>query len=153
MIPAGFLCDKFHIVRMTPLALLLAAICHFGMYFFIHDKFSLYIGGISIVMPSALVGLCSSTIGIMLLPKEKYGQFMSALGIVFSFGVIFGNWLSGLFFDFFPNYQLIMVWNGGFELLACIFGLLIVREWRRLGGIKGYVPPLSSKSSESAPAA
>jgi predicted MFS family arabinose efflux permease len=138
---AGIICDKFHVVRVLPVALLAVAVMHFTCFVAVHDLTTLYIYGFLTVLPGAFVGICQSTICILLLPKPKYGQYMSAMGIIVSIGVIFGNYLAGLFFDIFHNYQLMYIWNGTFEVLACVASAVIFLNWKKLGGATNYVCP------------
>ena len=139
---AGFICDKVNVVRMTPIALFTVAALHLLCLWAVHDLTSLYLCGFLLVIPGAIVGVCQMTLCILLLPKAKYGQYMSAMGIITAIGVIIGNYLAGAFFDLFPNYQLMYLWNGIFEALACVASVIVFLNWKKLGGAANYACPV-----------
>ena len=133
---------------------------------FMRPEFSLHTAmGIHIVF--AMVGLPIGTLyaaaelptlmGIF--PRERYGQFCSANAMVRSLVLIVGGVACGAFLDLVKRlhstpeycYRFLPVWNLFFQFCSASFLFLLYREWKRLGGMHGFVHPQSDKPD--APAA
>lgn len=140
-VPIGMLCDKIHPVRMNMISVALCAVGHFIMYLFVHDKASLYAVGIIAALPSAAWGISSIASAVILLPKAKFGQFISAMSMIIAIGNIVGNVVAGIFLDWVKDYRMIYVWYVVFELLATGSAVYVFYKWRKLGGSNMYVPP------------
>jgi MFS family permease len=148
-IPMGFICDKVHAVRLVPLAIFFTCLGHLACWLFVYDVWTLYLVGLLSVPAGAAWGVSSITSGVMLLPKEKYGQFISAMGMLGAIGTIAGNLIAGAVFDSMGSYRLIYAWYTGFEALALVSAVLVYYGWKKHGGKQGYVPlSLEPKNEE-----
>jgi len=84
-----------------------------------------------------------------ILPQELYGQFCSANSMVRAVALIAGAPAAGFFldamrrFDKSPNdhYNYCPAWILFFMVGCTFFLYLLRREWKQLGGPKGYAPP------------
>ncbi len=141
-IPAGYLVDKVNPIRLTFISLLLIGTSH-AVTFFIYDKNIFIVIGLISTIPSALYGISSVTMAVQLLPKKKYGQFISAMQMVMGMGMIIGNFVAGPLFDLLGSYRYMMIWYMVFELLAAAMVFLVYRHWAALGGTAGYIAPES----------
>ena len=158
MYPAGWLADRFHPVRVYFYTTILSFFFVLGQCIWVFYDFGpkgnlvLYIALNAGFLPLfALQGAAEPVILMRLLPKEKYGQFCSANAMVRAFAIIFAGGLSGVFFDLLdrhieePNwhYRFYTVWWAFFMIPMLFFLTLMYREFRKLGGIKNFVPPIT----------
>jgi len=141
--PMGWLCDRFNPFRVTFIGLIgLVAASVLG-YFVTHDRESFLIWTLASTLPSAAWALGSMAATMKLFPKERFGQFYSALNI-FGCGILIpGNYVIGKFMDLVhSNYRMTFLWSAALYALALYPMILVYREWRRHGGPDNYVPPL-----------
>ena len=156
--PAGMLADRFH-----PLRMLLAGIAAqvlMGLVWMVfafmrhqvtlHTAISIWMVLCAVGLPlNALYGASELPTLMKLLPRERYGQFCSANAMVRSIALIFAGIACGAFLDLAKRlnpdpvycYRFISVWNLFFNSCAAFFFFLLYREWKRLGGMHGFVPP------------
>ena len=86
---------------------------------------------------------------MLLLPRDKYGQFSGAMALIRAVGLICCGVLAGLFMDFwkhlFPEglyyYRFSFIWYVVFNGISFYFFYRVYRTWKRLGGATGFVPP------------
>ena len=83
-------------------------------------------------------------------PKDRFGQFSAAMCAVRSvLAVILGSMLAGAFMKLMEYlhggdgyyYRYCYVWKMVFQIVELWLYVLLYREWKRLGGRKGYTPP------------
>lgn len=146
-VPAGYLVDKVNVIRITYISLLLICLSHL-VSFFIYDKTIFIVVGLISTVPSAIYGISSVAMGVQLLPKKKYAQFISAMQMVMGIGMIAGNFVAGPLFDFLGSYRYIMLWYTVFEILAAAMVMLVLRQWIVNGGQSGYAAPESDSSAD-----
>jgi MFS family permease len=158
LLPGGYLADRFHPLRI----MLLGIFCGWCMgplwiaFFFFRHSFSLHTAemiNIVLSLVSLPIGMLASAGEIALfmriLPRDRYGQFCSANALIRSSALIFGGIACGVMLDLAkrlsadPNdcYRFLPVWNWVFGTGYVFFYYLVFREWRRLGGASGFVPP------------
>jgi MFS family permease len=161
--PAGAISDRFHPLRVLLVCSLLG-LCTLPFkiaFYFMSDHFTpdgrlyIWIGLSAVYLPLSALGQASDLPLLMkLLPQERYGQFCSANALVRSFGLIGGGVACGVFLDamkgFHPNpdycYRFVSIWWLVFGLGSFTLYWLLYREWKRLGGLRHYVPPGSAVS-------
>lgn len=156
MWPMGWLADKFNPVRVNVFSsflvlLPLAAQSVFAFYDFgSHGNLIyLYIVTMGFLPIYAIQNLTIQPMSMMLLPKDRYGQFMSAVAMLGALAKIFGSWLSGEFMNLLEHgfgmgtwrYRYYSVWTIVLQIPALFFLLLLYRQWKIRGGAKGYTPP------------
>ena len=109
-------------------------------YLYVWTPKSFLILGISIPVVYAIQNLAWGPLGINLMPRDKYGQFCSAQAMVVSLTVSAGSLLGGRLIDRF-GYRVIFVWDFVVTALATLALLVVLYDWKRLGGRRGYQPP------------
>ena len=156
MFPLGWLADKLHPVRVHVVASIcvLLALCGQGV-FAIYDfgpegnlvyLYVLTICGIAIYGMGNVVQVPAAMI---LLPRERYGQFVSAANMLAALATIVGTLVWGEIMEYLRvhttlgtwRYRLYPVWTFIFQLPAALFLILLYREWKKRGGVKNYTPP------------
>ena len=95
-------------------------------------------------------GLASGPFLMRLFPRPKYGQFSAAMSMVRTIlaGVL-GSLLAGGFMKLMQSVhggstyymRYCFVWQMFFQVITLVCYVFLYREWKRLGGSKGYTPP------------
>jgi len=143
LIPAAYLCDRLHPLRVFVFSLPAVAAIALAGFFCVQGSISLLICALLASVPAA------ATIGIFpifaaLLPKERFGQFYAAAGMVSTIVLLlgrFGGAGAGSFMGWVGNYRYVYLWSAimyGGSFIAMLF---VYRAWLRHGGMKNYVPP------------
>jgi MFS family permease len=163
--PAGMLADRFHPLRMLLIALTISlfmaplsiAFVFTRGHFTLHTAEMIAIALSAITLPIATLATAAEFPMFMkLLPQERYGQFCSANALIRSVTLVGAGLGCGYYLDymkrFSPNpddcYRFLPFWTLGSSSAYLFFIYLLYREWKRLGGLAGYVPP-SAKPPES----
>lgn len=127
----GSLADRFHPVRMFPLALLLWAGTNVIAFFVIQGQWSMLAGLSLIYVASFFGGICQGASYTRLFPKHQFGQFASANALVQSFAGIFTSLLVGIAFDdLLPSYRFCFLWSAFFYSAAAIIAWRVYRNWQ-----------------------
>jgi MFS family permease len=146
----GQFVDRFHPVRIAVVGMFLETITYLGCYWFIHDANSL------------LVWLCLNQAAIAvylgafmalaprLLPRERYGQFISANGIFGITSLIIAPPLVGRLLDTIRDYRYIYLLCAFCTVMAMLVSWTLYLQWKKLGGDAGYTPPDTSTPPASA---
>ena len=141
LIPAGWICDKLHPLRVTLAAYAASAVAAFLCFFLIHNATTMLIFLLLAQVPCAFVTVANLPMFVALLPAERYGQFCSAQAMLQSLLTILATPVAGLFLDWVGNYRYAFLWQAVLTIPALLVLLLVYRSWRRYGGPKKYVPP------------
>lgn len=136
----GFIVDRFSPMLLYLLSAVPILAANIWGYFFTTDYGSFFAVGIAISVVYAMQNVCSAPLGVMIFPKDKYGQFCSANAIVRSLLLILGNYLGGVAVDFF-GYRFIFVWDAVFTMIATAALIYVYFKWKQYGGEKNYQPP------------
>ncbi|MCX6944595.1 MAG: MFS transporter [Opitutales bacterium] len=148
----GFFVDRFHAMRVAILGMLLTALSYFCCFWFVADKSSLLLWW-SLNQAAIAVYLgASMALGPRLLPRERYGQFVSANLIFGMVGLIFSPPLIGWLIQRIADYRYVFVFCGALTSLALLALLALHAQWQRLGGEKNFVPPDPVRPPAHAPA-
>ena len=163
-LPAGWLSDRFHPLRVylaANLWFMLSAVAQCVWIF--HDfgprgnLLFLYITGLTFMPLKLIAEAAELPMYMRLLPKDRYGQFCSANGMVRALAIIAGSILIGVFIGSMEpwfgerRFTWIAVWQLTFQLAAAVFLVLLYRQWKRHGGDKAYVPPGVTLTPATAP--
>lgn len=158
--PMGTLADRFHPLRIvlpaqTAFALVTAVSCIFLFVNFSREG-AFWI--VALLSATTAVVLAANTAALLpmymhIFPRERFGQFCAANAMCGSIGLVVAGALGGLFLDVLKKvfssrgdyyYRFVPVWSFLFLAFAAFALWLVFKEWKRLGGIRGYVPPGSS---------
>ncbi len=141
--PMGWLCDRLGSPRVTLWSLLGLTVSTVLAYFLIRNREDYLIYTVIASVPYVGWGLGSLAATMKLFPEEKFGQFSSGLNVFGCGALIFGNYLMGMFMDLVhSNYRMAFLWSATLFTLALYPMMLVLRDWKKHGGLHGYVPPL-----------
>lgn len=147
--------DRFRplplMVAGTAMALLIAPIQLLFLIPGLSSQTYLYIAiGFSLIgIPiGIIVGLAEGPLTMSLMPQDRYGQFAAAQSMLrMVFAGILGTLLAGKIMAILKDWQgdyawrYSFVWSFLFQMLNLFCYYLLYREWKRLGGAKGFKPP------------
>ena len=124
----------FFIDRLNALLIyLLTGVIVLGLniwgYFCVTDYDTFLWVGQALVLVYTMQSLSSTPMLILLLPKDKFGQFSSAAMMITCICGTLGGWLAGKVVDFF-GYRYIYVWDFVFTLIASVFLVLVYLGFR-----------------------
>ena len=152
--PAGWLADRFHPMRVYVMARIwemlgTAAACVWIFTDFGHRGNLAYLYFVMLgFMPLRLVADAAELPMYMrLLPRDRFGQFCSANGMVRAFVMIFGSVAAGMFIGAMEpwwgerRYTWVAGWQLMFQAAAAFFLVLLYGQWKAHGGLTSYVPP------------
>jgi Na+/melibiose symporter-like transporter len=146
----GPLVDRLHPLRAGLMGFVLIAASAIGAFAFIHSGWSFGLWVVVIFAAIAIYQGAASSLGPRLLPATHYGQFNAASALVFHFGQMLLTPILGLITDHFGN-AAIFPWLCGFSMAGTVLLYLVYRDWKSLGGDKGYVPPMVDASVAGSP--
>jgi maltose/moltooligosaccharide transporter len=158
LFPGGILADRYHPLRIMLLGLFLVLCIDplwIAFYFCRHSLSLETIQTINTALSVVSVPLTTLAsageiaLFMLILPKERYGQFCSANALVRSLALIVGGVLCGVLLDSAKSltsspddcYRFVPVWNFVFRFGQVFFYYLVYREWKKLGGMNGFTPP------------
>jgi maltose/moltooligosaccharide transporter len=138
----GPLVDRIHPLRAGIVGYLLVAVCAMCGFGLIHSRSTFTVWVVVIFAAIAIWQGATASLGPRLLPVSHYGQFGAASALVFHFGQMLLTPVLGMTTDHFGN-AMIFPWLAGFSFGGMVLLYLVYREWQKLGGDKGYTPPLA----------
>ncbi|MCC7519592.1 MAG: MFS transporter [Verrucomicrobiae bacterium] len=141
-LPTGYLCDRYHAIRIVIASAALNVVVMLASYFLIHNDVTLLIYTLLAQIPVVWLGLGEMSLGMKLFNGERYGQLSSNIFVVGCGSSIFGSTLLGYLIDAAGTYQVIFLWNFVVCVLASVALFFVYREWKRLGGDLNYAAPL-----------
>lgn len=156
MYPMGALVDRLNPIRMMLIAQA-GCVLAFStkLIFLFHDfpkelAFWIYAAAVGVAIPMTVANTVATLpMQMRVFPRSRFGQFCSANAMCGAVGTIVGGMMASGLLDVLRKvtqtensyYRFIPIWNVVFILLAAIMTLLILREWRRLGGESSYKAP------------
>jgi maltose/moltooligosaccharide transporter len=137
----GPIVDRFHPLRagiVANVATCVAGACAFA---FIRDPASFMVWAIVVYAAVAIFQVSTMSLGPRILPQKQYGQFVSAINVVFRLGIAVVMPFAGWFFDR-VGYRYVSAWFAAFTFMSSVMIILLYRDWKRLGGDANYEPPV-----------
>ena len=157
--PAGWLADRFHPLRVYLLANLWVLLGTAAQCVWILHDFTpagnlryMYVTGLSFMPLRLIAEAAELPMYMRVLPRDRFGQFSSANGMVRAFALIFGSVAAGAFIGAMEpwfgerRYTWVAGWQLVFQIVAAIFLVLLYRQWKLRGGDAGYTPPEPPRS-------
>ena len=135
--------DRFHPLRAGLAALVVVLLSTLACFFFIRGPTSFAICMTTMFTAIAVYQAATGAINVRILPRERFGQFNSAMVIVWQLGWAAAASLCGGFLDAIGDYRYPFLWVAAFFAFGLAMTVLVYRDWLRMGGDDGYVPPLS----------
>lgn len=139
--------DRYHPLRAGLFALVAVVISVACCFLFIRGERSFAVCMTATFTAIAVYQAATGAINVRLLPRERFGQFNSANVIVWQLSWAAASTLCGLFLDRVGDYRFLFIWVGGFMALSLAMTVLVYRDWLRMGGDAGYVPPLGRNTA------
>lgn len=140
--PLGALADRLHPLRLGLAILFLHAAVTLCGFLFISSPLSFSI--IFVIQGVVAGSYFTSTAGLaaMLFPRDRFSQFVSANGLLQSFGLMLLGPALGKMLDI-SGHEYRYTFGAGFAftLLALLAGVTVYRQFMLLGGCSSYVPP------------
>ena len=137
----GFLADRFHPIRMSVAGMLLTAVSYFSCFWFVDNRHTLLIWWSLNQAAIAVYLAAGMAMGPRLLPKDRYGQFVSANLIFGMIGLIFSPPLVGWLLQRIGDYRYVFYFCGVLTALSLVALLTLYAQWMKLGGDANYTPP------------
>ncbi|XHR27663.1 MAG: MFS transporter [Chthoniobacteraceae bacterium] len=140
--PLGVLADRFHPLRVSLIIQVFYGIVSLLGGIFAMTPWTFAIGFIAHGVLSGTWFTASASLGQRLLPKDKFAQFYSAMGIVTCFGALLISPIMGKILDC-TDHAYRNTFYVGFLLTAAslAFGWKLHRRFMELGGPKNYIAP------------
>ncbi len=140
VLPMGKIMARFHPIMIYFVGGLVVMGTNAFGYFFVWSPGSFLVVGIAMTMVYTMQNLAWSPMGISLMPKDKYGQFCSAQGMVVALTLFIGSLLGGWLTDL-AGYRIMFIWDFCMTGLAMAALTVVLKEWKRFGGKDHYEPP------------
>ena len=137
--------DRFHPLRTGLIALVFVLIAGVASFFFIHNEMSFAVCITALYTAIAVYQAATGAINARMLPRERYGQFNSANVIVWQLGWAVMAVACGKFLDRVGDNRFLFLWFSAWAAFGLVMTILVYRDWKKMGGDDGYVPPLSSR--------
>jgi hypothetical protein len=140
--PLGILVDRFHALRAAMLTLAIYASAVLYGWFFVHDAKTFAIALVVHTVLSGTYYTASASLGQVLYPKAKFGQYLSAGGTLGSLLGIIWNFCMGKILDISNhNYRLTFMMGLIFCGISLVLLVIVYINFKRHGGPHHYVAP------------
>ena len=137
----GTLVDRWRPAVAIMPALAIYAAGKLACFFFIHSATSYFVWTLLTNVAAYFWGVTAAAYLPTLLPREDYGQFSTALGLVSGISLLFMNPFCGWCFDQWKDYRYVYVWTVVFMLLGVLAFWRLYFLWKRHGGPDNYQAP------------
>ena len=136
----GLLVDRIHPIRVYMIGSVLIMCMNIFGFFWVHSYPTFSVIAIALAFVYMLQIASTLPLNMRLVPRDKYGQFSSAMAMVSAITLVLANAGGGWFIDKL-GYQYIYVWDFMFTGIGLVLLLWVYAKWKALGGDKNYVPP------------
>ncbi len=147
-LPLGWLADKVHPLRLNFIGVMLTFIVLTLSSLLVHSPASFWL----FTLLWAVAWLCFTASGpamvFLLLPRERFGQFGSAIAISGSIAGALANYGGGRFVDWLgaihvagSPYRGVFWWGAAFSGMSLVCMVMLYRGWLARGGRKHFVAP------------
>jgi MFS family permease len=137
----GFFVDRYHPIRIAVAGMLLTAASYFCCFWFVDDGKTLLLWW-SINQAAIAVFLGAFTaMTPRVLPRERYGQFVSANYIFGMVGLTLTPPLIGWLLQRIADYRYVFIFCGVLTSLSLVALITLYAQWKKLGGDQHFTPP------------
>jgi maltose/moltooligosaccharide transporter len=137
----GFFVDRYHPMRVAVAGMFLTAATYFCCFWFVDNRHTLLVWWSLNQVAIAIFLGAFSAMGPRLLPRERYGQFISANLIFGMIGLIVAPPIVGRLLESIADYRYVFAFCGVLTSLALAALLLLRWQWQQLGGALHFTPP------------
>ncbi len=148
----GHFVDRFHPLRVAVVGMFLECVSYLCCFWFIHGPNSLLLWACVNQIAIAIFIGPYMALGLRLLPRSRYGQFVGANAIFGISSLIIAPPLVGMLLGVIRDYRYIYVLSGLCTVLALIATWTLFLQWKKLGGDKHFTPPEVGGASTVSPA-
>lgn len=160
---SGWLADRFHPIRVVIAgAILQAVVTPLSLIWLFWHPSSQVAFYVVLAMNIFLLGPIEALVSVMdpplfmrIFPRDRFGQFCSANGMLRSFADIAAGVLIGVFLDAIAArwnmdvaYRCLPLWNMAAYALVLYAMIKLYRSWQKYGGDNAYTPPLPATADE-----
>lgn len=140
--PIGSLVDRLHPIRMGLIALLLYAIVAVLGAVYAGDRVGFAVMFVAHGVIAGTFFTATASIGQRLLPKKRFAQYASAMGIVVCLGSLIIGPLTGVILNFVhQDYRYTFLLGAILVMIAFLLLQLVYRRFLSLGGLESYLAP------------
>lgn len=140
--PLGICVDRYHPLLLIIPALALNALVNLCGALFVTDASTLALAFVGQGVCAGLYWTIGASLAPMLLPKERFLEYASAMGLLVGLGTMLTHPLLGYFLDATGHQYRFLFWiAGGIAALSTIAFICLYRRFQQLGGRTGYCPP------------
>ena len=136
----GLLVDKIHPIRVYMIGSILIICMNIFGFFWVHSYATFSVVAIALAFVYMLQIASTLPLNMRLVPRDKYGQFSSAMAMVSAITLVLANAGGGWFIDKL-GYQYIYVWDFLFTTVGFVLLVWVYLKWKALGGDRNYVSP------------
>jgi Na+/melibiose symporter-like transporter len=136
----GPLIDKLHPIRAALFSYILIIVAAAVSFFWIHGTWSF---AVFVILTFAAVAAFQGAFLALpprILPRQQYGQFLSANSMLWHFGLMVLLPICGRLLDV-QGSRFVFAWFFAFSSVGIVMLYLLYQDWKRLGGDKDYTPP------------
>ena len=137
----GPIIDRFHGIRLVMVGLFLTSLSYFCCFWFIHGAASLLFWWCFNQVAIAIYSAAGMTMSPRLLPRDRYGQFLSANSTLGWITLMITPPLWGLLLGTIRDYRYVFVFCGICTAIAFLASVTLFLQWKQLGGDRHYTPP------------
>ena len=148
LIPMGFVTDWLNPFRATLIATLLFLPFNGLNFLFLYDESSYVRLTLLHLVITSLLNASDLPLAAMVPPRERYGQFSSAGGMITAFVVIGLSPVAAWYTDWMTakgtivaNYRYGYLWALSWQFVSTVLFIFFYRSWRKHGGPNNYQPP------------
>ena len=140
--PLGWLADRYHPLRVLIVTVVAYAVTSFLGGIFIRDSFTFSVALVAHGVVSGSMITAMASLGLRLLPRERFAEISSAGGIVGALLTMAFSPLLGLFLDHVHHdYRYTFIVGGWISLIALVALMVLHSKFMQLGGPHAYVAP------------
>lgn len=145
----GWLCDKFHPLRVTIAAAAIYAVVTFVAFFYVRTWATFAVAYVGTGTCAGIWLTATLPLGCVLLPQHKFATMSSAGSIFGAMGTIIGAPIIGRWLDYvngnrapaMRDYHDIYIWAAIFMSLSLLTNLVVLTYFKKYGGTQNYVAP------------
>ena len=136
----GLLVDKIHPIRVYMIGSVLIICMNIFGFFWVHSYATFSVVAIALAFVYMLQIASTLPLNMRLVPRDKYGQFSSAMAMVSSITLVLANAGGGWFIDRL-GYQYIYVWDFLFTSVGFVLLLWVYGKWKETRRGSELCPP------------
>jgi maltose/moltooligosaccharide transporter len=141
-VPIGWLCDKFHPLRIMMLGSVLYGLSALVFFYVTHGAPSFFAANILCGTFSGFWFTAAAPLGMRLFPRAHFAAFDGAMRLSIALGTMLIGPACGLFLDHaHHDYRYVFLWTAAASAASLALTAAVYCDFRRLGGLANYEAP------------